>query len=151
MQHILLIMTTIQRYVSDPNTVYNLGSHIVFCTKYRRSVLIDGVDTRLKELLLEKASELDITLDIIEVKPNYVHLFIENKPIYAIHFVINQLKGYSYSTLYKEFPCIKSKIPTLWTRSYLVDNNKKLSDKDIEDYVNSQPRSFKKKLCTPLV
>ena len=144
-------MTLVERYTLNSNTVYNLGCHVVFCTKYRRSVLIDGVDTRLKELLLEKASELDITLEIIDVKPNYVHVFIENKPNYAIQFVINQLKGYSYSTLYKEFPGIKSKIPTLWTRSYLVDNNKKLSDKDIEDYVNSQPRSFKKKLCTPLV
>ena len=144
-------MTTITRYVSDQNTVYNLGCHVIFCTKYRRSVLVDGVDTRLKELLLEKTTELGITLEIIEVKPNYVHLFIENKPNYAIQFVINQLKGYSYSTLYKEFPGIKSKIPTLWTRSFLVENIKKLSDKDIEDYVTSQPRSFKKKLCTPLL
>lgn len=51
-------MTLAKRYTSNSHCVFNLGYHIVFCPKYRRKVLVDGVDERLKELLQEKANEL---------------------------------------------------------------------------------------------
>ncbi len=37
--------------------VYSLQYHIVWCTKYRRPVLIDGVDSDCKELLNSLAEE----------------------------------------------------------------------------------------------
>lgn len=88
-------MTLANRYTSSSHCVYNLGYHIVFCPKYRRKVLVDGIDERLKELLKEKAQELEITIESMEVMPDHVHLFISSKPTYAVHFVVNQLKGYS--------------------------------------------------------
>ena len=110
-------MTLANRYTSSSHCVYNLGYHIVFCPKYRRKVLVDGIDERLKELLKEKAQELEITIESMEVMPDHVHLFIRSKPTYAVHFVVNQLKGYSSVKLRKEFPKLKSRLPTLWTRS----------------------------------
>ena len=80
-------MTLANRYTSSSHSVYNLGYHIVFCPKYRRKVLVDGVDERLKELLMEKAKELDIIIESMEVMPDHVHLFIRSKPTYAVHFV----------------------------------------------------------------
>lgn len=59
-------MTLANRYTSSSHCVYNLGYHIVFCPKYRRKVLVDGIDERLKELLKEKAQELEITIESME-------------------------------------------------------------------------------------
>lgn len=41
------------KYKSNNNVVYSCKYHVVFCPKYRRSVLVDGVDVRLKELIIE--------------------------------------------------------------------------------------------------
>lgn len=53
-------MTLAKRYTASSHCVYNVGYHIVFCPKYRRKVLTGAVETRLKELFLEKAAELTI-------------------------------------------------------------------------------------------
>ena len=37
--------------------VYSLQYHLVWCTKYRRSVLTDGIDEDCKNILLDIAKE----------------------------------------------------------------------------------------------
>ncbi len=36
---------------SHHNITFDCKYHVVFCPKYRRKVLVNGVDVRLKELL----------------------------------------------------------------------------------------------------
>lgn len=131
-------MTLAKRYTSNSHCVFNLEYHIVFCPKYRRKVLVDGVDERLEVLLKEKAEELGISIENMEIMPDHVHLFIRNKPTYAIHFVVNQLKGYSSSSLRKEFPKLRSRLPTLWTRSYFVESVGHISEETIKKYIDNQ-------------
>ena len=131
-------MTLAKRYTASSHCVYNLGYHIVFCPKYRRKVLVDGIDTRLEELFLEKAEELGISIEKMEVMPDHVHLFIKSKPTYAVHFVVNQLKGYSSVKLREEFPTLKSRLPTLWTRSYFVESVGHISVPTVVRYIENQ-------------
>ena len=131
-------MTLAKRYTSNSHCVFNLGYHIVFCPKYRRKVLVNGVDERLKILLQQKADELGITMESMEVMPDHVHLFIRSKPTYAIHFVINQLKGYSSACLRKEFPWLRSRLPSLWTRSYFVESVGHISEETVRKYIENQ-------------
>ena len=42
----------INDYTHKKGIVYKNQFHIIFCPKYRRKVLVDGVDIRLKEILL---------------------------------------------------------------------------------------------------
>ena len=42
------------KYHSSNNIVYSCKYHVVFCPKYRRKVLVNGVDTRLKELVMSR-------------------------------------------------------------------------------------------------
>jgi putative transposase len=49
------------------SATYNLGYHIIFCTKYRRKVLTENVETRLKELIHIVATENDWTIATLEV------------------------------------------------------------------------------------
>ena len=133
-------MTTQKRYKYAEHCVYNLGYHIIFCPKYRRKVLVDGVDVRLKELLLEKAVALDIQIEKMEVMPDHVHLFVKGKPTLPIHHIINQLKGYSSVMLRREFPKLKSRLPTLWTRSYYVESIGHISESTITKYIEDQKK-----------
>ncbi len=42
-------------FKSNNNILYVCQYHIVWCPKYRRKVLVNGVDTRLKEIIHEVA------------------------------------------------------------------------------------------------
>lgn len=109
-----------QKYKSNSNIVYLCEFHVVFCPKYRRHVLKDGVDTRLKEIIAELAVELSFDVDEIEVMPDHVHILIDCDPQFGIHRIVKAIKGRSSFLIRKEFPWVKSRIPTLWTNSYFV-------------------------------
>ena len=51
---------------SNNNIVYSCKYHVVWCPKDRRKILTNGIDTRLKELLLEYAA--NISADIVEME-----------------------------------------------------------------------------------
>lgn len=133
-------MTLAKRYSNSSHSVFNVGYHIVFCPKYRRKVLVNGVDERLKQLFQEKADEIRVIIERMEVMPDHVHLFIKSKPTYAIHFVVNQLKGYSSLMLRKEFPWLRSRVPTLWTRSYFVETIGHISEETVKRYIEEQKK-----------
>ncbi|EAY31241.1 transposase [Microscilla marina ATCC 23134] len=69
-----------------------------------------------------------------------MHLFIKAKPIDAPHFIIGQLKGYTSRHLRQEFPQLKSRLPTLWTRSYYVESVGHISEKNIKKYIENQKK-----------
>ena len=140
LQEKLTDMTTKNRYAYSSHSVYNISYHLIWCPKYRRKVLVDGVDERLKELLLEKAAELGITIEKMEVMLDHVHLFVKGTPILAVHFIVNQLKGYTSVVLRREFAKLKSRIPTLWTRSYYCETIGHISEDTIVRYIEDQKK-----------
>ena len=125
-------------YTHKEGLVYKNQFHIIFCPKYRRSVLVHGVDVRLKEILYETAEENDIVIKSVEVMPDHVHLFIEIDPRQAVHMAVRALKGRSSRLLREEFPWLKKKIPSLWTRSYFSCTVGHISEETIEQYILSQ-------------
>jgi len=127
-----------KRWSTKKHATYNLGYHFIWCPKYRVDVLKDGVDIRLKELLHEKAEEHKWKIEKMEVMPDYVHIFIKTTPNDSPVFIISQLKGYTSRTLRQEFPKVKSRIPTLWTRSYYVESIGHISEKTIKKYIEEQ-------------
>ena len=128
-----------QRYRKNAGSVYNLHFHLVWCPKYRKPVLTGAVEARLKELLHEKASELQIEIEGVEVMPDHVHLFIATDPTHAPQFLANQCKGYTSRVLRQEFAHLRSQLPSLWSRSYLVVSSGCFDHGMIDSFVNSQP------------
>jgi len=121
--------------------VYTLYYHFVWCPKYRRKMLQSAIADRLKELLHEKANELGITLEALEVLPNHVHLFTAASPTDAPQYLASQLKGYTSRVLREEFPGLKSRLPSLWSRSYYVGSACHVSADAIQEYIEQQKRS----------
>ena len=114
-------------YQSNNNVVYSCKYHVVWCPKYRRKVLTNGVDTRLKELLTEYAANLSVEILEMEIMPDHVHMLLEVEPQFGIHKAVKSFKGYTSRILRQEFPYLKTKMPTLWTNSYFVSNGGRCS------------------------
>ncbi len=128
-------------YTHKKGIVYKNQYHIIFCPKYRRKVLVDGVDSRLKEIISDVANEMGVEVKAMEVMPDHVHLFIDVDPRLAVHKVLKVMKGRSSRILREEFPWLKSRIPSLWTRSYFICTVGHINEDTITRYIESQKRS----------
>ena len=107
-------------FKSNKNITYSCRYHVVWCPKYRRKVLLDDVAERLKEILIEVISETHSDLVELEVMSDHVHVLVGVDPQFGIHSLVKLMKGRSSRLLRREFPKVKSRLPTLWTNSYFV-------------------------------
>ena len=97
------------KYKSNNNIVYSCKYHVVFCPKYRRKVLNNGVDERLKELINNICQELHVDLIEMEVMPDHVHLLLEVDPQFGIHKVVKRIKGISFKNTSRRIFMVKIK------------------------------------------
>ncbi|HWQ11662.1 MAG TPA: IS200/IS605 family transposase [Roseiflexaceae bacterium] len=122
-------------------SVSTINSHFVWCPKYRRTLLTGTVAERLNELLHEKAAELHCTVKAREVMPDHLQLCVDCSPTLAPQHLANQFKGSTSRVLRDEFPGLKSRLPSLWSRSYAVGSTGHVSTEPIQTYMEPQNRS----------
>ena len=127
-----------KEYKSTNNLVYSCQYHVIFCPKYRRSVLIEQIATRLKELIIEKQKEYGYELIETEIMKDHVHLLISVNPKIGIYTIVSKIKGYTSKVLRGEFPELKSKLPTLWTHSKFISTVGSVSLKTVKKYIEEQ-------------
>ncbi|QKE41744.1 MAG: IS200/IS605 family transposase [Ferrovum myxofaciens] len=126
------------KYKSNLNVVYSCKYHVIWCPKYRRSVLVKGVDVRLKEIIQDVATEYKCEILELEVMPDHVHLLVEVDPQFGIHRLIKLMKGRSSKLIREEFKWIKSRLPTLWTNSYFVSTIGGAPLEVVKQYIEQQ-------------
>ena len=127
-----------QRYNKLNTVVYDCKYHIIFTPKYRRSVLETPIDARLKELIYAKQTDFGYEVIEMEVMLDHVHLLISIPPDKAIRTLISNLKGYTARILRDEFPELKSRLPSLWTRSMFVASVGAVSLETVKRYIENQ-------------
>jgi putative transposase len=128
-------------YKSNKNVVYSCKYHVVWCPKYRRPVLVNGVARRLKRIILDAAKDRGAEVMELEVKPDHVHLLIEVDPQYGVHRMIRRIKGRSSHILRREFPRLATRLPTLWSHSYFVSTVGGSPLGALKQYIENQKRS----------
>ena len=126
------------RYAKNAGAVFSLKYHLVWCPKYRRPVLTDDVSTRLIEIIRDVAAEIDAVVHVHEIMPDHVHLFVESDPRWSVAEIVNRIKGASSRILRSEFPLLKSRLPTLWSRSYYAGTVGSVSEETVRHYIESQ-------------
>lgn len=129
------------KYKSNNNIVYSCKYHVVWCTKYRRKVLIGDIEARLKELVKQICQENQFDLLEMEVMPDHIHLLLEVDPQFGIHKAVKLIKGTTSRILRSEFKHLTTKLPTLWTSSYFVSTVGGAPLSVIKQYIESQKTS----------
>jgi len=127
-----------KRWKHSNTTIHNIGYHIIWCTKYRRNILVGDVEKDLKKLINEKIREIDTTIIEMEIMPDHVHLFVKTIPTASPHWIVQQIKGYTSRTLRRKYKPLRTKIPTLWTRSYYIESVGHVSWDNIKTYIENQ-------------
>lgn len=127
-----------KKYQTTPTLVWSCQYHVIFCPKYRRKVLTSPIDNDLKTLLLPKEKEYKFKVLELEVMPDHVHLLIEVCPQVGIHSVVSKLKGFTSHELRSKYPSLKSRLPTLWSRSKFISTVGATSLAVVQKYIQDQ-------------
>lgn len=126
------------KYYRKTSIVYVNQYHIIFCSKYRRKVLTGEIAEDLKQIFYDISVEKDIEIKSLEVMPEHVHMFISFDPRIPLHELIQSFKGRSSRMLRQKYPALKTRIPSLWTRSYFCSTVGYISEETIKKYIEQQ-------------
>ena len=127
-----------QSYRHSITSVSLLNYHFVWIVRRRRPILEGALDARLKELIRQVCPEIECEILVLETDRDHVHLFVNSLPILAPAQIIQRVKGFTSHELRKEFPWLKTKLPSLWTRSYFVSTAGNVSGDTIRRYIDTQ-------------
>jgi putative transposase len=96
--------------------------HLVFVTKYRKSVFTQKTILALKDIFHSLCAQFEAELIEFDGEVDHVHLLINYPPKIAISKLVNTLKGVSSRLLRKNHPEIASKYwkGMLWSPSYFA-------------------------------
>ena len=125
-------------YKRTSTTVSMLNYNFVFCPRYRRKIfLIDGLEDRFKEAVLQICEQNQIEVLAMECHVDHVHLFLSSLPKYSPADIMRIVKGNTSRVLLSEFSDVL-RSPTVWTRSYFVSTAGNISSETIRRYVETQ-------------
>ncbi len=122
---------------------YNLNYHLVWITKYRRSILVGELAVRLQRILPDIAHEYGFKIIVHEAMPDHVHMLIEARPTDAPVRIVQILKSVSARKMREEFlNIIKQRIwkeGTLWAAGYYIASVADgVTAEVIQEYIKNQ-------------
>ena len=127
-----------KKYRTAHHIVYSCQYPIIFCPKYRRKVLTGEIETRLQELILAKQADYGYLVQEMDVMPDHVHLLLDVDPRIGIHKIVGQIKGYTAHMIRKEYPYMKKRLPSLWTRSKFISSVGAVTLEVVKRYIEDQ-------------
>lgn len=125
------------------HSVYELGYHLIWCTKYRHPILIEAVEVECKNILGQTCAHYGWTLKEIEVMPEHVHLFVQADPSTAPSQIAKTLKSISAVHLFNTFPKLKGQKfwgSGLWSPSTYYGSVGHISEDTVRRYIQEQKK-----------
>ena len=137
--------------------VFLMHAHLVFVTKYRRTVFSADMLNTLQQIFSEVCDSFEAELTEFEGENDHVHLLVHFPPKVALSKLVNSLKGVSSRILRRDYPKECAKYfwkGVLWSPSYFAASCGGAPLDVIKDYIQSQdsPRihnTRKERLTSP--
>lgn len=125
----------------DSHSVNKIGLHIIWCTKYRKPVLIGKVELTVKRTIGEVCIEYGWACRTVEVMPDHVHLFIQIHPTDRPCDVVRTLKSITAVAVFTEFLELKKQKfwgSGLWSRGTFYSSVGHISQETVIKYIENQ-------------
>lgn len=121
--------------------VYDFHFHLVFVTKYRKSIF-DTTEKQeeLKRLLSSFAEKNGSVIENVDVMSDYVHLVLSFPPKFAPSSIVKSFKGAAAREWFKLHPEDKQKLYKghLWSPSFFMQTVGVVSRETVMGYVENQ-------------
>ena len=127
-------------YRKGSHTVYDIKYHIVWITKYRKTVLRGEIGLRLRELIRQTCEAQEVYIVKGHVAVDHVHLLLSVPPNIAVSDLVQRLKGRSSRKMLDEFGELRRQFwgQHLWARGYFVASSGNVTDEIIAQYIEMQ-------------
>lgn len=111
---------------------YNINYHLVWIPKYRKRILVGGVNKTLDNALRNASKDIEILSS--NIQPDHVHIFVSAPPRMSPAQVVNILKGVGARRIGQKYPHLRTK-KGIWTRTYYIGTAGKVSAETIKRYI----------------
>ena len=131
------------KYKTGSSTTHRLLTHLVWCPKYRRRVLLGKVASRLYELFRQAAEVNDWEVHELNVQKDHIHMLIQYHPRESISQAVNILKGGTSKVIRQEFPKLEEFLwgDSFWCDGYFAESVGQVNEKVMKDYIKNQNKS----------
>ena len=131
-----------QHYRKTSHSVYDLKYHLVWITKYRKTVLTGHVGERARELLRQICKSNDVEIIRGHISKDHVHIFVSVPPYLSVSSLMQKLKGISSRKLLMEYKHLSKQFwgRHLWARGYFAASSGHITDEIIMEYIKNQDR-----------
>lgn len=135
-----------QEYHSNNHCKYLIQYHIIWCPKFRFSVLKNGVDETLKRILGDICKKYGYVIRALEVMPDHIHIFVDCPYTVAPCDIVRTLKSISAIELFREYPELKrfyARCGSLWSPGHFISTIGHISAETVTRYIEGQKNTGK--------
>jgi putative transposase len=128
------------KHHSGAHSKHVLTYHLVWCVKYRHTLLTRQIGDRVKEIIREIATQIECEIIETETDTDHVHVLIRLKPSLSVSQVLHRLKGASARRIFQEFPQLRRRLwgGHLWSPSSFSSTVGGVTLEAIKKYVREQ-------------
>ncbi len=131
-----------QNYRKTSHSVYDIKYHVVWITKYRKPVISKDIGVRLRELIRQICSSMDIQIIKGHVSRDHVHVMMSVPPYVSVSQMMKRIKGRTSRKLFDEYRGLKKALwgQHLWARGYFAATTGNVTDEVIIKYIEEQSK-----------
>lgn len=134
-------MSKLNDYIMADHCVYLIQYHIVWCPKFRYSVLNDPIDRELKSIIYTICQKYGYKVKALEIMPDHIHIFVGSPHTVAPSQVVKTLKSCSARMLFEQVPWLKQfygRCGSMWSRGYFISSIGCISEETVKRYIALQ-------------
>ena len=130
-----------EQYPSTSHCKYLIQYHIIWCPKFRFSILKGNAEDTFKQILKKICDDYNYHIKALEVMADHIHIFVDVPQTVAPCDVVRTLKSISAIELFKVFPQLKkfyARSGVLWSRGYFISTVGHISEATVIRYIEEQ-------------
>ena len=130
-------------YWTGSSTKHRLVTHLVFCPKYRRRVLIGKIAKRVEELFIQCCQMNRWEIGELGFDRDHVHMIIQTRPSESLAHVVQLLKGGSSRVIRQEHPELEEFLwgDSFWSDGYFAESIGTKNETTMKAYIKRQNKS----------
>lgn len=124
-------------YRYGSHTKFKIEYHFVWVTKYRYSLLVGEIATRVREIVRQTCERFEIEILRGVVSKDHIHILVSAPPDISPADIMRRVKGRTSAKLFEEFPHVKKRYwgRHFWARGYFCVTAGELTQKMIKEYL----------------
>lgn len=116
--------------------------HLIFVTKYRKSLLVGKTREDVKQLIYESCVKHHFYIDRMETDKDHIHILLQYPPTVSVSHIVKLLKQESTYHIWrihaKELKHYYWRERTFWSDGYFAASIGEASKETIQHYIENQ-------------